>query len=113
MDQMLDVVDEYGDGYALVTVAGEVDVATAPQLRDRLDAAIDRGPSTLVVDLLRVSFLDSTALGVLIGAHKRCDAGTTSMRIVLTEPRIMKVFEITSLNELFAIYATRAEAVAG
>jgi anti-sigma B factor antagonist len=66
-----------------------------------------------VVDLLGVTFIDSTALAVLIEALKQSDAKGATMRIVATEPRILKVFAITGLTEIFAIRATLEEAIAG
>ena len=104
---------EHGTGHTVVSVRGEVDVATAPALRDRLDEAIAQGPPVLVVDLLGVTFIDSTALGVLIGANKRCAEVGCSMRLVVVEPRIVKIFEITGLTDMFAFRATRDEAVSG
>ena len=105
-------VEREDSGY-VVSVAGEVDVATAPDLRERLHEAIAEGPTVLVVDLLGVTFIDSTALGVLIDALKRSEAVGAAMRIVVSEPRILKVFTITGLTDIFAIRASRQEAMAG
>jgi len=63
-----------------------------------------------VVDLLGVTFLDSTALGVLVGALKRCREAGGDLRLVIAEPRILKVFEITGLTEVFTITPTIDEA---
>jgi anti-sigma B factor antagonist len=104
---------EHHAGYSVVSVAGEVDVATAPSLRDRLDEASAEGPPLLIVDLLKVTFIDSTALGVLITAHRQAEDAGTGLRLVIAEPRIIKIFEITGLTELFSIRPTRPEAVAG
>jgi len=71
-----------------------------------------RPPDPLVVaDLSKVTFIDSTALGVLIGARERCAGAGMTMRLVVAEPRILKIFDITGLTELFDIRSTRAEAV--
>jgi anti-sigma B factor antagonist len=104
---------EHLAGYSVVSVAGEVDVATAPSLRDRLDEALAEGPPLLVVDLLKVTFIDSTALGVLITARQQAETAGTGLRLVIAESRIIKIFEITGLTELFSIRPTRQEAVAG
>jgi len=104
---------EQGDGYTVVSVAGEVDVATAPALRERLDETIGQATSVVVVDLRGVTLIDSTALGVLIGALNRFAAEGGAMRLVITEPRIIKIFEITGLTELFDIRSSRQEAIAG
>ncbi len=111
MDEMFDTSEETTDRYSVVSVAGEVDVATAPTLRSRLEVAIDRGMPLLVVDLLAVTFIDSTGLGVLIGASKRVDADEGTMRLVVAEPRILKLFEITGLMDVFSIVPSLEEAV--
>jgi anti-sigma B factor antagonist len=113
VDDSFSVAVETGDGSTVVAVAGEVDVATAPELRDRLHEVISGDSPLLVVDLLGVTFIDSTALAVLIEALKQSDAKGATMRIVATEPRILKVFAITGLTEIFAIRATLEEAIAG
>ena len=85
---------------------GELDVATTPELRSRLEEAMDRSQGSLVVDLLDVTFIDSTALGVLIAVGKECESRGISLRLVITEQRILKVFEITGLSDVFAIHPT-------
>ena len=98
------VSDSLEGGVPVVTVRGEIDVATAPQLRDRLMAASETNPPLSVVDLSAVTFLDSTALGVLVGAvTQRRDAGG-DIRLVVTEPHVTKVFSITGLDAVFSIY---------
>ncbi len=111
MGDPLDISEEPIDHGALVVVAGEIDIATAPTLRQRLDAVIGRSPANLVVDLLGVSFIDSTGLGALIGAAKQVQAYRGAMRVVVTEPRMLKLFEIAGISELFPIVPTREEAV--
>ncbi len=113
MEETFECSIEIGADRSVVTVAGEIDVATAPALRERLDEVQATEPAVLIVDLLGVTFIDSTALGVLIGARKQCVAAGGSMRLVIAEPRILKIFEITGLTELFPIRSTRDEAVAG
>ncbi len=98
---------------SVVSVVGEVDVATAPDLRHRLNEPIDDGSPLLVVDLLGVTFIDSTGLGALIEALKHAQSNDATMRIVVSEPRILKVFKITGLTEVFEIRASREEAIAG
>ncbi len=106
-------VDEHDDGeLAHVVVQGELDVAAAPTLRERLHATVDRSTGAVIVDLLGVTFIDSTALGVLIGTKERADERGIDLRLVVHEARIIKIFEITGLTELFSISATVAEASA-
>jgi anti-sigma B factor antagonist len=99
------------DGVPVVAASGEIDVATAPPLRDRLQALTTSGNANVVVDLLGVTFLDSTALGVLVGALKRCREAGGDLPLVIAEPRILKVFEITGLTGVFSIFETVHEAV--
>ncbi len=111
MEETFGIAEESSGGTTVLAVAGELDIATAPELGDRLGDAIDRVPQgTVVVDLLRVSFIDSTALGVLIGGLKRSQSAGGLFRLVVAEPRILKIFEITGLTDLFSIFDTRAEA---
>jgi len=105
VDQAFAISEDDRSGTTVVTVSGEVDVATAPALRDRLDDIIGAGVGgAVVVDLGAVTFIDSTGLGVLIGARKRCADEGRDLRVVVGEPRILKVFEITGLTELFSIH---------
>ena len=84
----------------IIEVGGEIDVYTAPRLRE----AIDAGHLRLVVDVQRVDFLDSTGLGVLVGALKKVRAGGGSLDIVCTHPRLLKIFEITGLDKVFGLH---------
>jgi anti-sigma B factor antagonist len=96
----------------VIGVRGEIDLFTAPDLKATLLGVIDGGKSRVVVDLSDTTFLDSTALGVLIGAIKRLRARDGALTIVNTDPNIAKTFEITGLDQIFSITATRDEAIA-
>lgn len=96
--------------YEIVEVGGEIDVYTAPRLREALVEAIDRGHTRLIVDVERVDFLDSTGLGVLVGALKKVRAEDGSLDIVCTQERIRKIFEITGLNHVFGLHDSVAAA---
>ena len=111
MEQTFQIADSEVEGVPVVSASGEIDVATAPPLRDRLQALTTSGRATVVVDLLGVTFLDSTALGVLVGALKRCRESGGELPLVITEPRILKVFEITGLTGVFPIHDSVADAV--
>jgi anti-sigma B factor antagonist len=112
VEEAFGIVEEIGAGSSVLVVVGELDVATAPELRGRLEETIDRGTPLVVADLLGVTFIDSTALGVLIGALKRSQSAGGQLRIVVAEARILKIFEITGLTELFSIFPTLGEALA-
>lgn len=106
MDQDFRIEERMDASPPVVAVSGEIDVATAPQLRECLHQVIARGDATVVLDLLGVTFLDSTALGVLVGALKRCRELGGELHIVVADPRIMKIFEITGLTSVFTIADT-------
>lgn len=95
----------------VVAVTGEIDLFTAPELKTVLSEAVEAGRTRIVVDLTETSFLDSTALGVLIGAVKRLRSRDGVLTIVNTDPNIAKTFEITGLDQIFTIRPTRDEAI--
>src|SRR6058998_1092934 len=95
----------------VVAVRGEIDLFTAPELKQKLTDAIEGGRSRIVVDLSDTTFLDSTALGVLIGAVKRLRSRDGALTIVNTDQNIAKTFEITGLDQIFTIRPTRDEAI--
>jgi anti-sigma B factor antagonist len=96
----------------IVHVAGEIDVYTAPLLREVLDKQIAAGRNDLVVDLEKVTFMDSTGLGVLVGRLKLVRGQNGSLRIVSAQERILKVFKITGLDKVFHIHPTVEDASA-
>lgn len=104
--------ERLASGAHVVAVAGEVDIFTAPDLKRTIALAIEDGAHRLVIDLTQTRFLDSTALGVLIGAVKRLRPLDGRMAIVNTEPSTAKTFQITGLDRIFTIFSTRDEAVA-
>ncbi|MGH9244771.1 MAG: STAS domain-containing protein [Acidimicrobiales bacterium] len=101
------------NGVAVLAVTGEVDVATAPRLREQIVSLVADGNARIVCDLESVDFLDSTGLGVLVGALKRARTHGGDLVLVLTQPRILKVFEITGLLQVFEIYDSVDAAIAG
>lgn len=100
------------EGTTLVTVGGEIDVYTAPKLRDKITELVAAGAYRIVIDLEAVEFLDSTGLGVLVGGLKKVRAHDGSLRLVCTQDRLLKIFRITGLAKVFDIHATPDEAVA-
>ena len=111
MDLGLEVHEQ--DGWAVLAVSGEIDMATAPMLRERIHALLADQKVRVIVDLDEVGFLDSTALGVLVGGLKRARTDGGEIRIACAQPRVRKVFEITRLDSAFDLYDTVGEAVRG
>lgn len=109
MDLRLDVSER--DGRFVLRVGGEIDVATAPRLREQLIAMVNEQRYQLIVDLSDVDFIDSTGLGVLIGALKRVRSHDGDLQLICGDPRIVKVFEITGLDQIFVMHETVEAAV--
>lgn len=98
------VTVELGDGLAVASVVGEADLYTAPELRGALSALVENGAHSVLVDLSRTSFLDSTTLGVLMGAVRKLRSRGGQIAIACSDPNIRKIFEITLLDRIFAMF---------
>jgi anti-sigma B factor antagonist len=109
MELGLEVVDSRPP-YTVLAVKGEVDVYSAPRLREKLVELVSQGHRQIVVDLESVDFLDSTGLGVLVGGLKRLRSHEGDLTLVCTQARILKVFEITGLTTVFRIADSVQEA---
>jgi anti-sigma B factor antagonist len=96
----------------VIALSGEVDLYTAPEFKETLLDVIGQGAKHVVVDLTDTTFIDSTTLGVLVGGIKRLRPEGGQLVIVCSDRNITKIFEITGLNRVFPIHATRAEALA-
>lgn len=96
----------------IVAVTGEVDVYSAPTLKDKITELIGSGEKTLIVDLSSVAFLDSTGLGALVEARTATSEAGGSMPVVCAQERILKLFTITGLDAVFTIHPTIGDAVA-
>ena len=100
------------DDVGLVVLTGEVDLSTAPQFRSDLVALVDDGVKHIVVDLLGVTFIDSTALGVLIGGVRRLHPGGGRLVLVADGRPVMRALMLTGLDKVFTICSTREQAIA-
>jgi anti-sigma B factor antagonist len=97
-------VDASRPEYTVLTVSGEIDVYTAPLLRQKLVELSDSGASRIVVNLEPVGFLDSTGLGVLVAALNRARRQSGEVELICSQARILRVFEITGLTKVFTIH---------
>ena len=102
---------DLGQGIFSVGVTGEVDLATAPELKEALTQVIENGASGVVVDLSAATFIDSTTLGVLMGATKRLRPAGGELTIACRDTNIRRIFEITLLDRVFTIVDTVDQAV--
>jgi anti-sigma B factor antagonist len=103
---MMQIATTPGSDRYLITVSGEVDLATSPELDIAIIAAIDSGTPSVVIDLTDVSFMDSSGLGVIVRALKRCREAENDLDLVITNERVLKVFGITGLDQVIPIHAS-------
>jgi anti-sigma B factor antagonist len=108
------VLNVYSDtpGSTVIAVSGEIDVYTAPRLREKLISLVEEGSYHLIIDMEEVEFLDSTGLGVLVGGLKRVRSHDGWIDLVCTQGRILRIFRITGLSRVFNVYDSVAEAQA-
>lgn len=106
MNDDVAITHEQVNGVAVVTVQGEIDVASAPELRTQLHELCTSDTASVAVDLRAVTFLDSSALGVLVGALRRCRENNSDFRLIINSPRLLKIFDITGLTSVFEISET-------
>jgi anti-sigma B factor antagonist len=106
----LDTAGPTGD-CAVLRVAGEVDLYTAPLLRERIRELAASGAVHLIADLTQVDYLDSTGLGVLVGGLKRLREDGGSLALVIATPRILRIFQIIGLTRAFDIWPSVTDAI--
>jgi len=106
----LDTAGPAGD-CAVLQVTGEVDAYTAPVLRERIRELAAKGTVHLIADLGQVDFLDSTGLGVIVGGLKRLREAGGSLALVISTPRILRIFQITGLTKALAVRQSATDAI--
>jgi len=95
----------------VVILEGEIDIYSAPEFKEVLVNGIESGATRVIVDLSRVTFIDSTALGVLVSGAKRVRPRNGNLDIICTDENIIRIFEITGLDRIFGIFPSRGEAL--
>ncbi len=98
-----------GDDSAVVTVEGEIDMATGEQFRRCVDDALSLNTAQIVVDLSKCPFIDSTGLTVFVGA---CRKGPSALHVVVPHEHVLRVLTISSLDCILTIHSSKAEALA-
>jgi anti-sigma B factor antagonist len=101
------------DGVHVVAVTGEIDLFAAPEFKQRMGKPIDDGVGRLIVDLSATTFIDSSSLGVLIGAHRRLKQRNSSLVVVCDNDAIVKTFKITGLDGVFTLVRSLDDALDG
>lgn len=104
--------EEIDDQTHVISLGGEIDLYTAPEFKERMVELIEAGKRNIVVDLSEATFIDSTTLGVLVGGVKRLRPSGGGLALVCTDQNISKIFEITGLDRVFSIQASREDALA-
>jgi anti-sigma B factor antagonist len=112
MRELAIATEEAGPGAVILALRGEVDLYTCPEFKQELLQVIADGATLVVVDLTGATFIDSTALGVIIRGVERVKQNDGRLVVVCTDPNIVKVFEVTGLNRIFAVHSSRDEALA-
>ena len=105
-------VEDASSDLSILVVGGEVDYEVSPQLKAHMMRAIKAGAKRLVLDLSDVTFIDSTAIGVVAGAVEKLDEAGGSLAIVSTHEKVVQIFEITGLDSVVTLHASREEALA-
>lgn len=100
----IDLRTEEGSGTLVFKLRGSLDLATAPTVRAALSEAAEQGSHDVIVDLTQLEFLDSTGLGVLIGAHRRTIERGGSFRLIVSDGPISRLLNITGLITVFSVY---------
>jgi anti-sigma B factor antagonist len=100
------------EGVVVIALSGEVDLYTAPEFKQQLIDAVAEGARHVVVDLSETTFIDSTTLGVLVGGVRRLREHDGDLSLVCSDRNISKIFEITGLDKVFTIAASRDKALA-
>lgn len=107
------IADETLPGELLVIkLEGEVDLYAAPELKEHVNGAIERGKTKLILDLSAATFIDSTTLGILVSGMKRLRPRGGMLAVLCPDPTMARIFDITGLNRMFSVHETLDEAVA-
>lgn len=100
-------------GAVVLVLSGELDIDTAPQLREELEAQLDEGAERVLVDCAELHFCDSTGLNVLLAARLRAEASGAAIELAALQPPVARMFEVTEARTVFVVHETVDEALAG
>ena len=94
------ISDHSEDFVMVISVSGELDAATAPELRERLYGLLDEGAAWLLLDMRELEYIDSEGLGLLIGAARRAGEAGGGLAVVCARPNVLRVFDVSGTREL-------------
>jgi anti-sigma B factor antagonist len=95
----------------VIKLEGEVDLYAAPELKDHVNGAIERGHNKLILDLSEATFIDSTTLGILVSGMKRLRPRGGMLAVLCPDPTMARIFDITGLNRMFSVHDTLDDAI--
>ena len=104
-------IESRGDGTRILSVAGELDLHTAPRFQEALQAALEQPFEWLLIDLSDCDYLDSTAIHVLVQAHRSLDGRADKLALIIPSPQLRRIFELAGLDEVLHIHPDRAAAL--
>jgi anti-anti-sigma factor len=105
----LQITVESVDDVPVIRAVGELEIATVPEMRAVVAAVSERRPRALVFDFRKLSYLDSSGLGILVSAKKRLGADRGEVVLVTTQPAVLKALSLSGLDQIIRIYATEEE----
>ena len=103
--------EQFANDTRLISVSGEIHVTTAPEFSQRLNDAIAAGTRGVVIDMSGVEFIDSTGLSVLLNGLRRVTRAEGRLALVVSNPTVLRLFEITKLDSTFDLQPTREAAL--
>jgi anti-anti-sigma factor len=105
--------ERLADSTYVVSVAGELDMFSAPPFDAAVQGALDAGASSLIVDLSECGFMDSTGISILVSANARLNHSRKPVAVVTDDPNVRQVLRITGVDIIIGLYPSRAAALAG
>ncbi len=102
----------HSDDIPVLDVVGEIDIYTTPQFKEAVSAAINENKPTIVINMTRVTYMDSSGFGTLLSATKRLRPLDGSLYLTGCNEAIQRMLQITRLNTIFGVYSSEDEALA-
>lgn len=102
----LKVATQSNAGHAVVAIAGEIDLYTAPRLQAEFTRLLETGPDRVVIDMSGVEFCDSTGMNVLLSALKRLRERGGILEVAAPRPAVRKILQVTGLDSVFTVHET-------